>query len=188
MMNEALLFLLDVLLQPFAAILLLRFHLQWLRAPLRNPIGGFIMALTDFLVLRARRFIPAVRGLDSATLLLALLTETLYLTGALWAQGYPFHVFPLPGLLALATVKLLKISVYLLMAAVFAQAILSWVSPYTPVAPLLAAVTYRFLQPLRRLVPLLGSVDLSPLLLFIICQLAVIAPIGALEHVATRML
>jgi uncharacterized protein (TIGR00251 family) len=64
MLNEALLFLLDVLLQPFAAILLLRFHLQWLRAPLRNPVGEFVMILTDFLVLRVRRFIPSVRGLD----------------------------------------------------------------------------------------------------------------------------
>lgn len=188
MMNEALLFLLDVLLQPFAAILLLRFHLQWLRAPLRNPIGEFIMALTDFLVLRARRFIPALRGLDSATLLLALLAELLYLLLFLGVQGYPLHGFPLPGLLLLALVKLLKTSVYLLMAAVFAQAILSWVNPHTPVAPLLAAVTYRFLQPLRRIVPLLGSVDLSPLLLFIICQLLVIVPIGAMERIAAGML
>src|SRR3989339_1827903 len=108
MMSEALLFLLDVVLQSFAAILLLRFHLQWLRAPLRNPVGEFIMALTNFLVLRVRRFIPAVRGLDSATLLLALLVEMLYLTGLLWAQGYAFHGFPLPGLLLLALVKLLK--------------------------------------------------------------------------------
>src|SRR3970040_2405746 len=106
MLGEALLFLFDVLLQPFAAILLLRFHLQWLRAPLRNPIGEFIMVLTNFLVLRVRRFIPAVRGLDSATLLLALLFEMLYLTGLLWAQVYPFHGFPLPGLLLMATVKL----------------------------------------------------------------------------------
>ncbi len=188
MMSEALLFLLDVLLQPFAAILLLRFHLQWLRAPLRNPVGAFIMALTDFLVLRARRFIPAVRGLDSATLLLALLAEMFYMTGVLWAHGHPFHDFPLPGLLFFALVKLLKISLYLLMAAVFAQAILSWVNPYTPVAPVLAAITGRFLQPLRRIVPLLGSVDLSPLLLFIICQLIVIVPIGALERMAAGML
>ncbi|MCR4299482.1 MAG: YggT family protein [Gallionella sp.] len=188
MLNETLLFLLDILLQPFAAILLLRFHLQWLRAPLRNPIGEFIMVLTNFLVLRTRRFIPAVRGLDSATLLLALLFEMLYLTGLLWAQGYPLHGFPLPGLLVLAMVKLLKISLYLLMVAVFAQAILSWINPYTPVASLLAAVTYRFLQPLRRIMPLLGSVDLSPLLLFIICQLIVIMPIGALERVAAGML
>ncbi|HUW26694.1 MAG TPA: YggT family protein [Gallionella sp.] len=187
-MNEALLFLLDVLLQPFAAILLLRFHLQWLRAPLRNPIGEFIMALTNFMVLRARRFIPAMRGLDSATLLLALLTEMLYLTGLLWAQGYTFHGFPLPGLLLLAMVKLFKISLYLLMVAVFAQAILSWVNPYTPVAPLLSALTYRFMQPLRRIVPMLGGIDLSPMLLFIICQLIVIVPVGALERSAAGML
>lgn len=187
MINEALLFLFDVLLQPFAVILLLRFHLQWLRAPLRNPIGEFIMVLTDFLVLRARRFIPAVSGLDSATLLLALLIEMLYLTGLLWAQGYAFHGFPLPGLLLMAMVKLFKISLYLLMAAVLVQAILSWINPYTPVASLLVAVTYRFLQPLRRIVPMLGSVDLSPLLLFIICQLIVIVPIGALERIAAGM-
>ena len=187
MLNEALLFLFDILLQPFAAILLLRFHLQWLRAPMRNPIGEFIMVLTDFLVLRARRFVPSVRGLDSASLLLALLVEMLYLTGFLWVQGFPLHGFPLAGLLALAAVKLLKISLYLLMAAVFAQAILSWVNPYAPIAPLLTAATGRFMQPLRRIVPLLGSVDLSPLLLFIICQLIIIVPIGALERLASAL-
>lgn len=188
MLNEALLFLLDILLQPFAAILLLRFHLQWLRAPLRNPIGEFIMVLTDFLVLRVRRFVPSVLGLDSASLLLALLVEMLYLAGFLWAQGLPLHGFPLPGLLALAMVKLFKISLYLLMIVVFAQAILSWVNPHSPIAPLLTAATRRFMQPLRRIVPLMGSVDLSPLLLFIICQLIVIVPIGALERIAFGLL
>ena len=188
MLNEALLFLLDVLLQPFAAILLLRFHLQWLRAPMRNPIGEFIMVLTDFMVLRARRFVPSMRGLDSASLLLALLVEMLYLSGFLWAQGFPLQGFPLPGLLALAAVKLLKISLYLLMAAVFAQAILSWVNPYSSIAPLLTAATRRFMQPLRRIVPVLGSVDMSPLLLFIICQLIVIVPIGMLERFASGLL
>lgn len=188
MLNEAMLFLLDSLLQPFAAVMLLRFHLQWLRAPMRNPLGEFIMTITNFLVLRARRFIPAMRSLDSASLLLALLIEMLYLTGFLWAQGYQFQGFPLPGLLVLATVKLFKISLYLLMAAVFAQAILSWLNPYTPVAQLLAAVTWRFLQPLRRIVPMLGNVDLSPLLLLVICQLIVIVPIGALERIAAGIL
>ncbi|MDD2913961.1 MAG: YggT family protein [Gallionella sp.] len=187
MLNEALLFLLDILLQPFAAILLLRFHLQWLRAPLHNPIGEFIMVLTDFLVLRARRFVPAMRGLDSASLLLALLVEMFYLAGFLWVQGLPLHGFPMVGLVALAAVKLLKISLYLLMAAVFAQAILSWINPYSSVAPLLSTATRRFMQPLRRIVPLLGSVDLSPLLLFIICQLIVIVPIGALERLASGL-
>ena len=187
MFNEALLFLLDVLLQPFATILLLRFHLQWLRAPLRNPVGDFVMVLTNFLVLPARRFIPSVRGLDLATLLLALLVEMLYLTGLWWALSNPTHGFLLPGLLFLGIVKLLKGSLYLLMAAVFAQAILSWVNPYTPVAPLLTAVTQRFLHPLRQVVPMLGNVDLSSLLLLIICQLILIVPIGALEQIALRL-
>lgn len=187
-MQEALMFLFDVLLQPFAAILMLRFHLQWLRAPLRNPIGEFAMALTDFVVLRTRRLIPAVRGLDSATLLLAMLFELLYLIGLLWAQGFPFTAFPLPGLLFLAAVKLFKTSIYLLMAAVFAQAILSWFNPHSSVAPLLDAVTRRFLNPLRRVVPMIGSIDLSAMLLFIICQLIVIVPITMLERIAARLL
>ena len=184
MLNEALLFLLDVLVQPFAAILLLRFHLQWLRAPLRNPVGEFVMVFTDFLVLRVRRFVPSARGLDLATLFLALLVEMLYLTVLWWVMSNPTHGLLLPGLLFLAIIKLLKISLYLLMAAVFAQAILSWVNPYTPIAPLLTAITQRFLQPLRRIVPMLGNVDLSSLLLLIICQLILIVPIGALEQIA----
>jgi len=188
MFNEALLFLLDVLLQPFAAILLLRFHLQWLRAPLRNPVGEFVMVLTDFAVLRVRRFVPAIRGLDSASLLLAVLVEMLYLTGFVWVQGILLHGFPLPGLMLLAMVKLLKISIYLLMAAVFVQAILSWVNPYTPIAPLLTSITQRFLQPLRRVVPMLGNLDLSALLLFIVCQLMVIVPVRMLEIFAMNLL
>jgi len=188
MFSEAMLFLLDVLVQPFAAILLLRFHLQWLRAPLRNPVGEFVMAITDFAVLRVRRFIPSISGLDSASLMLALLVEMLYLTGFVWAQNFPLHEFPLPGLILWAMVKLLKISLYLLMAAVFVQAILSWVNPYTPIAPLLTAITRRYLQPLRRVVPMLGNVDLSALLLFIICQLIVIVPISIMEEFAARLI
>lgn len=188
MFSEALLFLLDVVLQSFAAILLLRFHLQWLRAPLRNPIGEFVMVFTDFIVLRARRYIPSAWGFDSSTLLLALLVETLYVAGVVWIQGYVGHFFPLPGLLMLAAVKLFKISLYLLMGAVFAQAILSWVNPHTPISSVLDVVTHRFIQPLRRIVPMLGNVDLSPMLLLIICQLILIVPVVMLERVAFGLL
>jgi YggT family protein len=188
MMSQAMLFLLDALVQPFAALLLLRFHLQWLRAPLRNPLGEFIMAFTDFLVLRMRRIVPAVRGLDSASLLLAFMVEALYLLALLWVQGFQFGVFPLGGLLAWTAVKLLRISVYLLMAALFVQAILSWVSPYTPVAALLDAVTRPFLRPLRGHIPLFGNIDLTPLILLIACQLVLIVPLGWLESMAVRLL
>jgi len=188
MLNQALLFLLDILLQPFAVILLLRFHLQWLRAPLRNPVGEFVMVLTDFLVLRTRRHVPSFRGLDTSSLLLALFVEMFYQTGLAWVQGAALTGFPLPGMLLLTGVKLLEISIYILMAAVVAQAILSWFNPYTSIAPLLSAITQRFLQPLRRVLPLLGNFDLSPLLLFIICQLIIIVPVTMMEIFAFSLL
>ena len=188
MLGEGLSFLNDALLQPFAVVLLFRFHAVWLRAPLRNPIGEFIMAITDFIVLRARRYIPSVRGQDSATLFLAFAVEFVYLTLALWLQGYAYEGFPLLGLLAWTAVKLLKLSIYLLVATLLVEAILSWVNPRTPLAPMLYAVNAPFLQPLRRRIPPVGNVDLSVLILFIICQLILIVPIGGLEQAVTGLL
>lgn len=188
MLGEALSLLIDALVQPFAAILLFRFHAVWLKAPMRNPIGEFIMALTDFVVLRVRRAIPAAWGMDLATLLLAFVVEFVYLTAFLWVQGYAFETFPLAGLLAWTAVKLLKISIYLLIATLLTEAILSWVNPHTPLAPMLAAVNRPFLQPLRRRIPPIGNVDISVLVLFLICQLILIVPIGGLEQAVTRLI
>ncbi len=187
-MGEALLFLLDALLQPFAAILLFRFHAVWLRVPMRNPLGEFVMAITDFMVLRARRSVPAAWGLDSASLLLAFGVEFFYLVAFLGLQGYPYTHFPLAGLLLWTAVKLLKFSLYLLIVSLLVEAILSWVNPRTPIAPLLAAVNRPFVQPVRRIMPLLGRVDLSILLLFLACQLVLIIAVGPLEQFAKHLL
>ena len=188
MLNNAMQLLLDVFVQGFAGVLLFRLLLQWLRAPMRNPVGEFIMALSDFVVLRTRRFIPPIWRLDSSSLLLACAVELIYLILTLWLEGYPFVHFPLLGLLAWSAVKLIRISVYLLMSALVAQAILSWVNPYTPLAPLLAAITHRFLQPLQRILPLIGNVDLSPLVLLVICQIILLMPLAMLESLAVRLL
>jgi YggT family protein len=188
MLGEALSFLNDALVQPFAAVLLFRFYAVWLKATMRNPIGEFFMALTDFIVLRARRFIPAIRGLDSASLLLAFTVEFIYLTAFLWLSGYAFETFPLAGLLAWTAVKMLKLSVYLLVATLLTQAILSWVNPHTPLAPMLHAINRPFLQPLRRSIPPLGNVDLSVLIMLILCQLILIVPIGGMEMAVQKLL
>ncbi len=188
MFKDAAQLLLDVFVQGFAGVLLFRFLLQWLNAPMRNPLGEFIMAISNFLVLPVRRFIPSVWRLDSSTLLLAFAAEFIYLALTLYLGGYPFVSFPLSGLLLWSLVKLIKVSVYLLMSAIFAQALLSWINPYTPLAPLLAAMTYRFLQPLRRILPLLGNVDLSSLVLLVICQIFLLVPLAMLESMAVRLL
>lgn len=188
MLAEALLFLVDALVQPFAAVLLFRFHAVWLRVPMRNPLGEFVLAITDFIVLPLRRRLPAIAGLDSATLLLAAGFEFLYLLLMLALQGYAFQDFPLLALLAWTLVKLLKLSLYLLMASLVIEAVLSWVNPHTPLAPLLAAVNHPFVRPIRRHVPPLGGIDLSILLLLLVCQLLLIVPVGALEQMAVRLL
>lgn len=185
MLTEALQFLLDAVLQPYAAILLLRFHLQWLRAPWRNPLGEFIMLLTDPVVLRLRRFVPSAWGLDTATLLLALAVEMLYLFATLLVHTYPVGLLPL---FAWTLVKLLKVSVYLLMFALFLQALLSWTNPQSPFAPILNAVTAPFLRPLRRFVPTTGNFDFTVIALFLLCQLILMLPLAWLEGLILRTL
>jgi YggT family protein len=187
MLAELFSFLLDALVQPFAAVLLFRFYAVWLQAPMRNPIGEFFMALTDFVVLPVRRVVPRAWGLDSATLLLSFAVELIYLVAYLWLRNFSFDTFPLLGLLAWTAVKLLKISVYLLITTLVVEAVLSWVNPHTALAPMLHAVNRPFLQPLRRRIPPIGSIDISVLVLLLICQLILIVPIGGLERAVLRL-
>jgi YggT family protein len=185
MLVETAQFFLDTLLQPYAALLLLRFHMQWLHAPLRNPLGEFVILLTDPLVLRARRLIPSLHTLDMATLLLAFLVEMFYLSTVLLLHEYPLNTLIL---LIWALIKLIKISIYLLMGALFMEALLSWTNPHAPFAPVLKSITYPFLRPLRRLVPQTGSLDFSFLILFFLCYIVLALPLGWLEGLILRML
>lgn len=190
MLQQAAQFLLDVILQPFVVILLLRFHLQWLRAPLRNPIGEFIMALTNFVVLRTRRFIPAFKGYDTSTLLLAYLFEVIYmyLSEFIWIYNSPDGNHLVIGLLAISMVKLLGMSLTLLMIAVIVQAVLSWVNPHTPFAPVLDSLTTPFIRPLQRRIPPAGGVDLSAFILIVLIQLIQMIPIYYLDKLVRSVI
>lgn len=186
MMQQAGQFLLDVLLQPFAIMLLLRFHLQWLRAPMRNPFGEFVMGLSNFIVLPIRRYIPSYKGYDSTTLLLAYVFETLYmyLSEFIFIYSSPEGGNLLLGLLAIGIVKLLSLSILLLMVATIVQTILSWVNPHTVLSPVLNAITWPYIAYLRRYIPPIGNIDMSAFALIIICQLLQMVPIYYLDRLA----
>lgn len=177
MLNQILRFLLDTILGFFIFVLLARFYLQLMRAPFRNPLGQFVTALTNWLVLPARRVIPGMFGLDSASFLLAWLIEALLLfllnvlrTGSLGgASGLMIGV-----VLSLALLELARFSLYLLIGVILIQAVISWVNPYAPLAPLFNALTGPFLRPFRRLIPPIGNVDLSPLFVLVAAQLLLI--------------
>jgi YggT family protein len=170
--------LVDVVASFFVFLLLARFHFQWLRVPFRNPVGEFIIAGTNWVVRPARKLIPPLAGLDLATLLAALLLQwlALYLLGALAGGGLGAEPGRMIAVLAVgAAFDLARFSLYLLIFAVVVQAVLSWVNPHSPVQPLFDAMTRPFLRPLRRVIPLLGRVDLSPLVLLVLLQVALIA-------------
>jgi YggT family protein len=164
-------FLVDTIVAFFVFMLLARFHFQWLRVPFRNPIGEFVLATTSWLVVPTRRVVPGLAGLDLPTLLLAWLLQAL----GLWAQAAMLGAEP--GALtvaAIALVDLLRYSLYILVFAVIVQALLSWINPYTPLAPVFDALTRPFLRPLRRFVPLAGNIDLTPLILLVVLYVLLI--------------
>jgi YggT family protein len=165
-------YLVDTLFAFFVLLLLARFHFQWLRVPFRNPIGEFVLATTSWMVMPARRVIPSLAGLDLATLILAWALEAI----ALWVKATIIGVDPAPlALAALSALALLRYSLYILMFAVIVQVVFSWVNPYAPMAPVFDAMTRPFLRPLRRIVPPIGNVDLTPLVLVVLIQVALIA-------------
>ena len=164
-------FLVDAVASFFVFMLLARFHFQWLRVPFRNPVGEFVLATTNWMVAPARRVIPGLTGLDLATLLLAWAVQAL----GLWLQAAILGAEPGFGMIAaVALVDLVRYSLYILVFAVIAQAVLSWVNPYTPLAPAFDTLTRPFLRPLRRYVPPVGNVDLTPLILLVILYVALI--------------
>jgi len=190
MLTQALTFLVETVLGLFALALLLRFYLQLVRAPFRNPLSRFLCAATDFAVVPARRVVPGLWGMDLATLGLAWLAQFLELFLVFQIKGLglgPSLPLLLLALALLAAVLLFKISVYILMVAALVQALLSWVNPHTPVAPALDALTRPFLRPIQKRLPLLGGVDLSPLVLIVACQLVLMLPVTWLEANALRV-
>ncbi|MCG6938308.1 MAG: YggT family protein [Gammaproteobacteria bacterium] len=159
-------FLIDTLFSIYIAIMLLRFLLQQVGADFYNPISQFIVKATQPLVSPARRFIPSVRNIDTATLVLVAALIIIKLALLFSIAGYPLN-----GLQLLVTSlrDLISLSFDIFIVAIFVQAILSWVNPdpYNPISTLLNSLTWPVLQPIRRHLPPVGGLDLSALIALI---------------------
>jgi YggT family protein len=185
MISGALAFLLQTLGNLFVIAVLLRFMMQLFRVPFRNPFAQFIVAITDFAVKPVRRLVPGLLGLDWACLVLALLTKLLVVSGTYWLDGFPFalagaRVWPI--FFGLAVVRLLSLTVYMIIGLTLVRAVLSWVNSDTPLMPVVYELSEPFLRPLRRIIPMVSNVDLTPLALFILCQLFLMVPVLAMER------
>jgi YggT family protein len=189
MADQAIRYLLDVFFGLFTYALLLRFAMQLLRAPFRNPLGQAIVALTDWIVKPLRRVIPGWKGIDWASLLATFIFQFLWLlTYALIFGGFKAPASTLLFLLVGTLIALVKAVLWLLIVVVLVQAVLSWVAPDGPLSGLLNALTFPFLRPIRRVLPPIGgTLDLSPLVVIVVAQLLLITAVPFLESSLTRV-
>ena len=176
-------FLLDVIGGLLTGACLLRWYMQWQRVPFSNPVGGLVFALTDWLVVPLRRVVAPAGRWDLSSLVAAVLLQLvqyLLLTlllglGAAWAW--------VPGL---AFFGLLRVAVSGLMGLLIVYAVLSWVQQgRTALADVMARLCEPLLRPLRRIIPLVGGMDLSPLAALVFLQVVMIV-LGHLQASVMR--
>ncbi len=190
MFADAAQFLLRTAFDLLACAFFMRFWMQWAHVPFRNPFAQFLIKVTDFAVRPTRRVVPGLFGLDLASLLLFYLAELLMVLGIHWVMGYPFAVAGIgvaPGFLLLALAAALRLALYVLMGFVLIQALLSWLNPFSPLAPVIYALARPVLAPFQKFIPPMGGLDLSPLAALIVVQLILIAPVAGLERLAHGM-
>lgn len=158
----ALVFIIKTLAQLYLLVLLLRLLLPWMGVNFNNPIAQGILKLTSPLVVPVRRILPPIRRIDTATVLVAFGIQYLvvWLVAAIYGQRL--------GIFAIAIVSvvdLVMLTVKLFVFAILIRVVLSWLSPgnYNPAVGIITAITDPILRPVRRLIPPLGGLDLSPL-------------------------
>lgn len=175
---------LDVAVGLVCGVCLLRLYMQQQRIPMSaragNPIGPFIFALTDWVVLPLRRVLPKLSALDLASLVAAFLLQLAQFV-LLWLLQGAAQSLALVGVLAVF--GLLRVALSGLTGLVMIYALLSWVQARSPVADLLDRLVAPLLSPIRRHMPLMGGVDLSPLALLLLLQVLVMLT-GGLQSMA----
>ena len=176
MLYQIIIFLIEVAVTLLGGACLLRLYMRWRRMPMANPVGRFVQALSDWLVLPLQRLLPPRDKLDAASLLGAWLLKLLqYILLMVLIGAQRWTVLPLLALLGVA-----KLAVSVATAVIIIAAVLSWTGNRTLVADVFDRLCEPLLAPLRRAVPLVGGVDLSPLLAVVALQVLSIV-LGSLQ-------
>ena len=175
----------------YILLVLLRYLLQMLRADFYNPVSQLIVRLTTPPLHLFRRFIPSVAGQDVAAIVLCLVL--------IYAKFMLMRVMSVPavhiggvmapigsvsygGLFIYSIADLIALLFTIFLVAVIIKVIISWVSPgnYNPVIGLIDKLAAPVLNPIRRFLPSMGGIDLSPLfagLLLMVAKMLIVPPI-----------
>jgi YggT family protein len=165
---DAIRFLVNSILWLVFFVYLMRVVLQFARADFRNPIAQFVVRVTNPLVLPLRRVVPPIGRVDFASIVALFVVELAMYWIALWMAGVGT---PEPGRLLLgALFDLVRNVLQFYLVALFIHVVLSWVAPqtYSPAAAILEAICEPLLRPVRRLLPPIGGLDLSVLVVLLL--------------------
>ncbi len=159
----AIIFIVDTLLQLALFVVLARLLLQWARADFRNPICQAVVRVTNPLILPLRRILPPIGKVDTASVVAVVLVASIDVAIMSGLSGYG-----LPGPLVWVrsvVIELVRTLLQTYFWAIFLYALLSLIAPggYSPLQSVLASVCEPILRPIRRLIPALAGIDLSPL-------------------------
>ncbi len=150
-----------------AGVLLLRFWMQAIRIRPPMSLAQFLFQLTDWLVRPLRRIVPGVGGYDWASLLGAFLI----IAASVSVSLLMYSAFAPDIMLLVSLLRLLKWILYGFIALMVLEVVFSWVNPHAPLAPIVRALNDPLLRPLRRIVPLIGNIDLSVMVAFLLFQI-----------------
>ncbi|MHB1565691.1 MAG: YggT family protein [Acidiferrobacter sp.] len=186
-LSQALRFLIETLFGMYTFLVLLRFLLQLTHADFYNPFSQFIVRLTNAPLVPLRRLIPGFMGIDIASAVLLILLEAIKITlDALVQEVVP----QLSGLLILSFADLIRLTLYVLIGAIFVRVLLGWINPYGehPLTDLTVHLTEPFMRPARHLLPLISGIDLSPIIVVIAFELIDILVVSPLHHLGRVLL
>jgi YggT family protein len=181
-LTNPIVFLVQTLFGLYITVVVIRFLLQWARADFYNPISQFVVKVTSPVLRPLRQLIPGYGGMDLASLCLAWLLKAVEL--ALLAMLLGLDRSPLAAL-GWAVPGLIELVINIFLFGVLIRVILSWVNPdpYNPAVALLERLTDPVMRPAQRLLPPIGGIDLSPMLVMIglvLLQMLLIPPLKAL--------
>ncbi|MGD8908755.1 MAG: YggT family protein [Chromatiales bacterium] len=165
-LTNPIIFLIQTLFGLYILAVLLRFFLQWVRADFYNPISQFLVKATNPPLKLLRRIVPGLGGIDLASLVLAWLLKSIEILLIILLSGSAVN---LVAPLIWAIPELVELVINIFLFAILIQVILSWVSPgsYNPASALLYSLTAPVLRPAQRILPPMGGLDLSPMLVMI---------------------
>jgi YggT family protein len=167
---QAIYYIVETLIGLFEVLLLVRLLMQLTRADFRNPIGRAVVQLSDPLVRPLRRLLPPIGKTDSASVVAVLIVAAAKVWILQLLQG--FALPPPLFMLRAVTLDLLNLVLKTYRFFIFVNALLSFVAPgnYSPAQSILASLCNPVLNPIRRVIPPVGGLDLSPLWALIAIQ------------------